>query len=133
MVDTLKLNMIKDYFKVYVKNISGIETDEIKDGLEVRAYLDENGILKELYTDTIIYRGSSPSEEAFLNGNFGLFAESSKLYERVTEGEALKELMFYPNVVMTERIPIIAKLIELTLNKKNEELGKLGKKYVKKI
>ena len=125
--------MQKEYFKVYVKNISGIETDNIKDGMEVNAYLDSEGRLKELYTDTTIYRGESPSEETFLMGDFGLFTESNKLYERISAGDATKELRFFPNIVMAERVPEIVKLVELTLLKKNEELGKIGNREGKKL
>ncbi len=116
--------MQKEYFKIYVKNISGIETDDIKDGMEVFAYLD-NGVLKELYTDTIIYRGTDISDEAFLGSEAGLYATLDSPFEEVTVGEATEALKFYPNVVMTETVPTIAKLVQLTLDKKNEELSKL--------
>ena len=125
--------MEKEYFKVYIKNISGIETDDIKDGMEVNAYLDSEGKLKELYTDTTIYRGESVDDEAFLMGDFSLFTESNREARKITEGEATKELKFYPNVVMSEKVPTIVKLIELTLLKKNEELGKVGNLNGKKL
>ena len=124
--------MQKDYFKIYVKNISGIETDDIKDGMEVFAYLD-NGILKELYTDTIIYRGVNIDEEAFLGSEAGLYAMVDSPFEEVSVGKATEALRFYPNVVMTETVPIIAKLVQLTLDKKNEEINKLDNDNSKKL
>ena len=114
--------MQREYFKIYVKNISGVETDKIKDGMEVFAYLD-NGMLKELYTDTFIHRGESIDEESFLESDALLYADVNGMFEEVTVGEATKALKFYPNVVMTETIPTIVKLIELTKNKKEEELS----------
>ncbi len=125
--------MEREYFKIYVKNISGIETEDIKDGIEVNAYLDSEGKLKELYTDTTIYRGESIDDETFLMGDFSLFTENNREVYKITEGEATKELKFYPNVVMSEKVPTIVKLIELTLLKKNEELGKVGNFKGKKL
>ncbi len=108
------------------ENISGIETDRIKQRLPIVVhYVD--GKLVEFYTDKEVYRGDNYLDRDFLESNCMLYTDSRIPFESLSRAYVINQVNFQPNIVTSEIIPDIEKLAELTKEVKDSQVKTLRK------
>ena len=118
----------KEYncYLMLAENISGIETDRIKQRLPIVVhYVD--GKLVEFYTDKEVYRGDNYLDRDFLESNCMLYTDSRIPFESLSRAYVINQVNFQPNIVTSEIIPDIEKLAELTKEVKDSQVKTLRK------